>query len=127
MCGKEVSKPTQAVDVRGATNPVTFGPGTTVGSIHVGDPGTSKADLEQLKAGQAELLRAIATDKGVPVAPLMVVLQKLGEHDVPLEDVPRRLASKADEFVALRAQLQSFTLPEVETVRRVDGAPAPQL
>jgi len=48
----------------------------------------------------------------------MVVLQKLGERDVPQEDIPSRLTAKADEFLALRAQLQTTSLPEVEIVHR---------
>jgi tetratricopeptide (TPR) repeat protein len=116
MCGKDESKRSHGVDARGATNTVTLGDGAQVrGGIHLSGPAISKADLDQR---HAELLRAIAAEKGVPVQALMVVLRKLGERDVPQEEIPRRLAAKADELLALRALLQSLTPPEAETARR---------
>ena len=118
MGSKDEPKPTQAVDARYSKNTVTVGPGAHVGDIQFGEPEANKMAFDELKANQEKMLRAIAAEKGVPVASLKVVLQKLGEHDVPPEDIPRRLAAKADEFLALRAQLQSVSIQEVETVRR---------
>ena len=119
---KAEPNPTQTVDNRYATTPVTVGPGA---HIHIGEPGLSMDDLSELKASNervvranAELSRALAAKNGIPVQPLMAVLRRFGELDVRQEDVARLLSEKADEYLALREQLQSLALPEVESIRR---------
>ena len=62
-------------------------------------------------------MRAIAADKGVPVAPLQAILARLGELDVPIETIPARLAAKADEYLALR-----ITQPHFANARSVRNA-----
>jgi tetratricopeptide (TPR) repeat protein len=52
----------------------------------------------------AEILAKVSADKGVPAAPLRAVLERMGEGDVPVEDIATRLAAKAEEYLALREQ-----------------------
>jgi len=70
--------------------------------------------LATLVAKQKELAAQVARQKGVEVAPLLAVLVKLGEKEVPEEDIPKRLDAAADKLIELRA--------ENETLRR--GPPA---
>jgi hypothetical protein len=51
--------------------------------------------LEKLQAQQKELAAQVARQKGVEVAPLLAVLIKLGEKEVPEEDIPKRLDAAA--------------------------------
>jgi hypothetical protein len=60
--------------------------------------------LEKLAAAQKELAAQVARDKGVEIAPLLKVLENLGEKGVPEEDIPKRLGSAADELIKLRAE-----------------------
>ena len=46
--------------------------------------------------------------KGVPEAPLQAVLLRLGEKQVPAEELPARLAAAADELIRLREELTRF-------------------
>jgi hypothetical protein len=55
------------------------------------------------------LAEDIARKKGVPLASLQAVLVKLGEAEVPIENIPERLGAKADELVELRTQLARLT------------------
>lgn len=52
-----------------------------------------------------ELLAAIARDKGVPHAVLRALLARMGETGVAEAAIEARLAAKAEEYVALRAEL----------------------
>jgi tetratricopeptide (TPR) repeat protein len=73
-----------------------------------------EAQQKEVAAQQKELAAQLARQKGVEVAPLLAVLSKLGEKEVPQEDIPKRLDAAADTLIALRA--------ENETLRR--GPPA---
>jgi tetratricopeptide (TPR) repeat protein len=68
----------------------------------------------------AEILARVSADKGVPAAPLRAVLERLGEGDVPLEEIATRLAAKAEEYLALREQWSKVadTNPDVTAVRQ---------
>jgi tetratricopeptide (TPR) repeat protein len=67
---------------------------------------------------QDELAR-IAQEKGVPVAPLRAVLEKLGAAEIANEDIPKRLAAAADELLVLRQELQRLRndRPELAVIR----------
>jgi tetratricopeptide (TPR) repeat protein len=67
-----------------------------------------------------ELLQTVAAEKGVPEEPLRAVLQRLGEAEVPREDIPARLSAKADELIALQEQLARIgdNRPEYAELRR---------
>ena len=77
-------------------------------STGVGDPKATQAIVEKVGAGNAEILRAIAAEKGVPVNPLLAVLEKLGEL---LSEIPGIHEKKAVELLELRAQLKKLSLP----------------
>jgi tetratricopeptide (TPR) repeat protein len=68
---------------------------------------------------QLELLEAIARAKGVEIAPLRVILAKLGESGVPDYEITVRLATAADELIELRKQLARLTndRPEFALIR----------
>jgi tetratricopeptide (TPR) repeat protein len=70
------------------------------------------------KVLQQELAR-IAEEKGVPVAPLRAVLEKLGATQTAIEEIPKRLAAAADELLALRQDLQRLRndRPELAAIR----------
>jgi hypothetical protein len=70
------------------------------------------------KVLQQELAR-IAEEKGVPVAPLRAVLEKLGAAQTAIEEIPKRLAAAADELLALRQDLQRLSndRPELAAIR----------
>jgi hypothetical protein len=55
-----------------------------------------------------KILAQVVRDKGVEIAPLRAVLAKLGEAGVKDEDIPKRLDSKADELIKLRAEIEQF-------------------
>src|SRR5277367_2985744 len=57
------------------------------------------------KVLQEELAR-ITEEKGVPIAPLRAVLEKLGAAGIAIEEIPTRLAGFADELVVLRQDLK---------------------
>ena len=67
---------------------------------------------------QEELAR-IAGEKGVPIAPLRAVLEKLGAAEIANEDIPKRLAAAADELLVLRQELQRLRndRPELAVIR----------
>lgn len=69
---------------------------------------------------QQELTR-IAEDRGVPLAPLMAILAKLGENFVSRDQVPALLEAKADELLALRNRLARLTSdrPEFAAIREL--------
>lgn len=46
----------------------------------------------------------VAREKGVPIAPLKAILVKLGEINVPDEQIPARLAAQADAYLLLKEQ-----------------------
>jgi tetratricopeptide (TPR) repeat protein len=59
----------------------------------------------------------LGQEKGVAIAPLAKILERLGEVDVPVDEIETRLSAKADELVALRKQLHEPASPEVGEVR----------
>jgi tetratricopeptide (TPR) repeat protein len=66
-----------------------------------------------------KLLARIAEEKGVPVAPLRAVLEKLGAAQTAIEEIPKRLAAAADELIQLRADLTRLRndRPEFAAIR----------
>jgi hypothetical protein len=81
-------------------------PGATFnGPVSVFDEKNSEQINAALNRVQETLAALVARDKGVPIAPLRVILiSKLGEKGVRDEDIPALLDKKADELVALRKQ-----------------------
>jgi tetratricopeptide (TPR) repeat protein len=67
---------------------------------------------------QEELAR-VAEQKGVPIAALRAVLEKLGAAEIAIEEIPKRLAAAADELLALRQDLQRLrnAPPELTVIR----------
>ena len=67
----------------------------------------------------ADILARISTDKGVAVAPLRAILTRLGEAEVPIDQIPARLAVKAEEYLTLREQWSKLggTRPDLMEVR----------
>jgi hypothetical protein len=63
--------------------------------------------------------KLISEAKSVPVAPLRAVLEKLGAAELPMDEIPKRLAAAADELVALRRDLERLRndRPELAAVR----------
>ncbi|MGH6840014.1 MAG: hypothetical protein ACREDT_14695 [Methylocella sp.] len=51
-----------------------------------------------------KILAQVARDKDVEIAPLRIILAKLGEAGVKYEDIPKRLDAKADELIKLRTE-----------------------
>jgi tetratricopeptide (TPR) repeat protein len=83
---------------RDITAPVTIG-------LDEKEVGQELRKAQQPLRDELERLAAqVARDKGVEVAPLRVVLVKLGEKGVPEEDIPKRLDAAADELIKLRAE-----------------------
>ncbi len=78
-----------------------------------------RAGFSELAAGQAAILEALAAQKGLPTAPLRAILERLGEAGVPDDQIPERLAAKADEYLALREQWSKVgeATPDVDAVR----------
>lgn len=66
------------------------------------------ADVRQVSADlhnlSALVLAAVSAQKGVPPEPLQAILGRFGEEGVPLDQIPERLAAKADELLVLREQ-----------------------
>ncbi len=79
-----------------------------------------KAKLDRLLAiAEGPLVPQIAMSKGVEEAPLREVLKKLGEADIPVEQIPAALNRAADELLQLRADLARLRndRPEFAAVR----------
>jgi hypothetical protein len=79
--------------------------------------------VEQNKSIDArlnELAEQIAREKGVEVAPLLAVLIKLGEKEVALENIPKRLDAAADELIKLRAETDLLRKGPAELARFAD-------
>jgi len=76
--------------------------------------------IDNQSAVLAEILARVSADKGVPAAPLRAVLERMGERDVPAEEIASRLAAKAEEYLALRDQWARVadTHPDLAEVRR---------
>ena len=75
--------------------------GSVGGDIVGGNKGLDEAGVRLVVR---EELSAIATAKGVPEAPLLTVLDKLGEKRVRPDEIPARLAAAANELLELRAE-----------------------
>jgi hypothetical protein len=72
------------------------------GGIAAGRDITFGLDEEGIRRVFQEETARIAEEKGVPVAPLRAVLEKLGAAQTAIEEIPRRLAATTDELLALR-------------------------
>jgi tetratricopeptide (TPR) repeat protein len=59
---------------------------------------------ENMATRLEKLAIEVAREKGVPIAPLKAILVKLGEINVPDEQIPERLAAQADAYLLLREQ-----------------------
>lgn len=75
--------------------------GSVGGDIVGGNKGLDEAGVRLVVR---EELSAVATAKGVPEAPLLTVLDKLGEKRVRPDEIPARLAAAANELLELRAE-----------------------
>ena len=76
-------------------------------------------DEEGVRRVLRKEISTIAKVKGVPEAPLVAVLDKLGERHVPSAEIPARLAAAADELIRLRAELARLhdDRPEFASIR----------
>jgi hypothetical protein len=70
--------------------------------IRINSPGLDEEDVRHVLR---EELSRVAEAKGVPEAPLLKVLEKLGEKGIPTAEIPARLAAAADELLRLRDDL----------------------
>jgi tetratricopeptide (TPR) repeat protein len=73
-----------------------------------------------LIAQLATLADQIAREKGVPSAALRIILAKLGQIDVPENEIASRLDAAAVQFVELRRQLARYTneRPQLAVIRK---------
>src|SRR5580700_9430191 len=96
-------------------SPVTYNYGLDASAV--GDSITDATGplYVQLKS----LTEQVAREKGVPPAPLLAILEKLGELGVAETEILARLEAKADELIALRVQLArpSNQRPEFAALR----------
>lgn len=72
-----------------------------------------------MATGFDAVLAAIAATKGVDELPLRRVLEKLGETDVPVTEIPARLERAADELLRLRDDLSRLRNegPQFDAIR----------
>jgi len=74
--------------------------------------GATPKDLAEaqkpLAEGLEKLAAQVAREKGVAVASLRTILEKLGEAGIKDEDIPKILEAKADELVKLRAEIDKL-------------------
>jgi tetratricopeptide (TPR) repeat protein len=87
---------------------------------HISDsPITFELDEEGVGRVLEKILARTAEEKGVPVAPLRAVLEKLGAAQMAIEEIPKRLAAAADELIQLRADLARLRndKPEFAAIR----------
>jgi len=82
--------------------------------------GRIEAAIDSQAAMLAQILAKVSADKGVPAAPLQAVLLRMGESDVPAQEIAARLAAKAEEYLTLRDQWARVadTQPDVAAVRQ---------
>lgn len=82
--------------------------------------GRIEAAIDSQAVVLAQILAKVSADKGVPTAPLQAVLLRMGESEVPAEQIAARLAAKAEEYLALREQWARVadTQPDVTAVRQ---------
>jgi hypothetical protein len=103
----------QRASTKGAQSPAInkFGPGDV--RVQYG------LDAEGVRRVFQQELARIAEQKGVPIAPLRAVLEKLGAAQTAIEEIPKRLAAAADELLALRQDLQRLRddRPELAAIR----------
>jgi tetratricopeptide (TPR) repeat protein len=85
----------------------------------VNSPITFGLDKEGVRQVLKEELARIAQRTGVPIEPLQSVLEKLGEAEVTIEEIPKRLAAAADELLSLRQDLLRLRNdgPELAVIR----------
>src|SRR4051794_18104916 len=94
---------TQSAQSEGANSPAInlTGPGDVI--VTYGE------DPETAAQRHHELMAAIARDKGVSYSTLAAILARMGEEGVAETEIEARLASKADEYLALRTELARRT------------------
>jgi tetratricopeptide (TPR) repeat protein len=112
----------------------TDAPGATSVSVHSGVAAgrdirdstitiNERSDEETLRRLLQEQFAAftaqVAREKGVDVAPLRTILDRLGEIGVPDTEIPARLSKAADQLIELRAQLSRLSneRPELAVIR----------
>ncbi|WP_374308464.1 tetratricopeptide repeat protein [Methylocella sp.] len=72
------------------------------------DIGQLRAETRESSAQLKELAAQIAREKGVPLASLRAILEKIGETEISEEAIPRLLEAKADELLKLREEIEAF-------------------
>ena len=74
---------------------------------------------DAMQAELAGIREMIAREKGVPHAVLVAILQKMGEADVPPDQIQTRLEARAADYLRLREALtsQSAARPDVDAIR----------
>lgn len=73
-----------------------------------------EAKLDEHSDTLNAILARISIEKGVPYGVLRTILHRLGEANVPDEQVAERLEAKAEEFLTLREQLSRITSGRVD-------------
>src|ERR1700720_3748426 len=99
---------------------VTADRGSVAAGGHISNsPITFGLDEEGVRRVLQQELARTAEEKGVPIAPLRAVLEKLGAAQVAIEEIPKRLAGAADELLALRQDLKRLRndRPELAAIR----------
>jgi hypothetical protein len=94
--------------------------GSVAAGGHISNsPITFGLDAECVGRVLEKILARTAEEKGVPVAPLRAVLEKLGAAQTASEEIPKRLAAAADELLALRQDLNRLRndRPELAAIR----------
>src|SRR6516165_2817 len=80
-----------------------------IGRDNINSPINVGLDEEGVRLVFQQELARIAGEKGVPLAPLVAILSKLGEVAVENDRIPALLEEKANELIALKAQLTRLT------------------
>jgi tetratricopeptide (TPR) repeat protein len=78
-----------------------------------------RADTQDIRSDTQKILLLVAQEKGVPLAPLRAVLERLGAAQIAIEEIPKRLAAAADELIQLRTDLARLRndRPEFAAIR----------
>ncbi len=82
-------------------------------------PAAPAPTADAMQAELAGIREMIAREKGVPHPVLISILHKMGEADVPADQIQQRLEARAADYLRLRDALtaQSAARPDVEAVR----------
>ncbi|MFL5385750.1 MAG: tetratricopeptide repeat protein [Longimicrobiaceae bacterium] len=83
-----------------------FGPALERIEDAVGEVAATTDEIKAIQVAHGatldEILRAVSVEKGVPVAPLRQILERLGELEVPNERIAERLDAWTGEYLNLR-------------------------